>query len=78
MAEGKGTTIQDVPLVNALLDVVHKTRELPNLLAINGAAMSQLVQINTDLVEEQRQAAEENAKKEAEEAAKAQKEKQYA
>lgn len=78
MAEKEDPVIPDVPMTNALLDIVHKTRELPNLLAINGAAMSQLVQINTGLVEAQQKAAEDLAKKEAEEASKAQKEKQYA
>jgi hypothetical protein len=71
----KGTNIQDVAQINGLLDIVHGTRELPNLSAINGAAMADLVQINTALAEaqvaryeaQQKEAAEEAAAKAAQE-----------
>jgi hypothetical protein len=65
----KGTHIQDAALINGLLDIVHGTRELPNLSAINGAAMADLVQLNTALAEEQAARYEAQQKAAAEEAA---------
>ena len=62
------TKIQDAAKVSSLLDIVLKTVPLPNLRAVNQAAMEELVQINEELTKEQAAAAEQ-ARKEAEEEA---------
>jgi membrane protein involved in colicin uptake len=60
----------DAERINGLLEIVHKTRELPNLSAINGAAIIELMQINAEVAEAHAKAVEEAKKKAGEEAAK--------
>ncbi len=65
----------DVDRVIDLLDIVHKTVNLPNLGAINRAAIIELTETDAKLAEEQaeakKKAEEEDARKAAEVAAKA-------
>src|SRR5262245_51888459 len=45
--------MQEVDKIDQLLDVLHATRDLPTLNAINQAAMTELVRYNTELAEAQ-------------------------
>jgi hypothetical protein len=56
--------------VNELLEVVHNTKELPSLLALNQAAMLNLTIMANEVQEEMEKRAEEARKKAAEEGAK--------
>jgi hypothetical protein len=68
----------DVDRVIDLLDIVHKTIHLPNLIAINREAIAELLKVNKEFeeaqLEDKKKAEEEAAMKEAEE----KKEKEYA
>jgi hypothetical protein len=66
----------DVEEVVGLLDVVHGTKELPNLSAINKAAMVNLAVIAAEIDEELEERAKEARRKSEEEAAKAEKKRQ--
>jgi hypothetical protein len=66
----------DVEEVVGLLDVIHGTKDLPNLSPINQAAMVNLAVIAAEIDEELKERAEEQRKKDEEESAKKEKKRQ--